>query len=122
MTCEYKVGEWYKTRGGHEAQVLDVNFNSVVGLTILGKIKYDDCEMVYSWTRDGRYSTIAPTGFDLLPPVGRKELWVNVYNSYLGSNAWSSKELADKHAEDDRADLLRIVIEGDDCTAEKVTG
>ncbi len=122
MTYEYKVGEWYKTRGGFEAQVLDVNYKSEHGRMIVGKIKRDNGEGLITWESDGTLLGGMSNPYDLMPPVERKELWVNVYNSYHGSNAWSSKELADKHADDDRVDLLRIVIEGDNCTAEKVTG
>ena len=122
MTHQYKVGEWYKTRGGHEVLVLDVNYKAEHGRMIIGKIKRDNVEELIIWESDGTFLGGVSNPYDLMPPVERKELWVNVYNSHHGSNAWSSKELADKHADNDRVDLLRIVIEGSDCTIEKVTG
>jgi hypothetical protein len=121
MTYEYKVGEWYKTRGGHEAILHDVNFKGQGGLTLLGKVKLDSYEMACNWTKDGRYSIHAPTDFDLLPPVERKEFWVNVYKTRPGSSAWLSKENADIcRARGGGIGLIRITIEGDDFTVEKV--
>ena len=59
----------------------------------------------------------------------RKEFWVNVYDGFAVD--WSSKELADKCAAQESSDrgvadarrgLIRITIEGEDLTVEKVTG
>jgi len=120
MTHQYKVGEWYKTRGGHEVLVLDVNYKAEHGRMIIGKIKRDNVDELITWESDGTFLGGMSNPYDLMPPVERKELWVNVYNSYTQS--WSSKELADKNADHDRVGLLRITIEGDDFTVEKVTG
>ena len=123
MTYEYKVGEWYKTRGGYEAQVLDVNFNSGGGKPLLGKIKFDDREVPYTWKKDGNWSQAGtPSEYDLMPPVERKERWVNVYKECVGSGSWSSKERAEENADCNYIGMIRIVIEGDDFTVEKVTG
>jgi len=117
---EFKVGECYKTRGGYEAQVLDVNFNSGGPMTIIGKIRINGREEVRTWTKDGRYSNNGPNGYDLLPPVEHKELWVNVNKRQAA--IWSSKQKADRGADSTRLGLIRIAIEGDDFTVEKVTG
>jgi len=119
MTYEYKVGEWYKTRGGFEAQVLDVNYKSEHGRMIVGKIKRDNGEGLITWESDGTFLGGMSNPYDLMPPVERKELWVEVYDGYTQS--WSLRESVDKRADDGRVGLLRIVIEGDDLTVEKVT-
>jgi hypothetical protein len=120
MTHEWKVGEWYKTRGGYEAQVFDVNYKSErFGQRIVGKIKRDDADLLVTWWSDGTFVGGMSNQYDLLPPVERKELWVEVYDGYTQS--WSSKESVDKRADHGRVGLLRITIDGDDFTVEKVT-
>ena len=127
MTYEYKVGEWYKTRGGHEVLVLDVNYKAEHGRMIIGKIKGDNGEELITWESDGTFLGGMSNPYDLMPPVERKEFWVNVYEDFAID--WASKELADKCARKESSDrcvagarlgLIRIVIEGDDCTVEKV--
>jgi hypothetical protein len=121
MTHEYKVGERYKTRGGQDALIYDVNFNGPHGYTISGKIKGDDYETCVRWDSGGAYW---PTRYgiedhrDLMPPVKRKEFWVNVYKGSV--DAWDSSQLAEKHAGPGRIGVIHIVIEGDDFTVEKV--
>ncbi len=124
MTYEYQVGEWYKTLGGFEAQVLDVNYKSAGhGQRIVGKIKRDNGEGLITWESDGSFvGEKQPNQYDLLPPVERKERWVNVYKECVGSGSWSSKERAEENADCNYIGLIRIIFEGDDFTVEKVTG
>jgi hypothetical protein len=53
-----------------------------------------------------------------MPTVERKEMWVNVYSGY--TIAWPSPRLAERKVGRDRIGVIRIVIEGDDFTVEKV--
>ena len=121
MTYEYKVGEWYKTRDGLEAQVLDVNYESAgCGRLIVGKIKRDNGEDLITWESDGTFLGGMSNPYDLLPPVERKELWVNVHPEC--AVIWGSKEDAEYLAGPGRIGMMHIVIEGNDFTVEKVTG
>ncbi len=89
-------------------------------MTIIGKIRINGREEVRTWTKDGRYSNNGPNGYDLMPPVERKELWVNIHSEH--AVIWRSKEDAEYLAGPGRIGMMRIVIEGDDFTVEKVTG
>jgi hypothetical protein len=119
MTHQYEVGKWYKTRGGHDVLIYDVNFKGPNGYTISGKIKGDDYETCVRWQSDGAYW---PNGIEdlrnLMPPVKREEFWVNVYKGHTCN--WPSSQLAEKHASPARIGVFCIVIEGDDFTVEKV--
>jgi hypothetical protein len=119
MTHQFEVGKWYKTRGGHDALIYDVNFKGVDGYTIRGKIKFDIYDVFSGWRSDGAFR---PSGTedprDLMPPVEREEFWGNVYVGYIRS--WPSSQIAEKRADPDRIGLIHIVIEGDDFTVEKV--
>ena len=59
-----------------------------------------------------------------MPPVKREELWVNVEvvsDRYMFFY-WHSKDQADNNITGDHFGMIRIVIEGNDFTVEKVTG
>jgi hypothetical protein len=121
MTYEYKVGEWYKTRVGYEAQVFGKGGGMWGGLKVFGKIKVGDQEERVTWCGDGSfYSKETQHKYDLMPPVERKELWVNIHSEH--AVIWRSKEDAEYLAGPGRIGMMRIVIEGDDFTVEKVTG
>jgi len=121
MEHQWKVGEWYKTRGGDDAQVLDVDFKNKEG-AILGKIRYSEEDEDYgTWYKDGNWKLWSEHKNDLVPPVERKELWANVYKNWL-SCPEKTKDEAKKSALSECIGMIHIVIEGDDFTVEKVTG
>jgi len=73
MTHQYEVGKWYKTRGGEDALIYDVNFKGHSVYTILGKIKGVSDEERASWKSNGAYwISGCEDPRDLMPPVERK--------------------------------------------------
>jgi hypothetical protein len=117
---KFEVGR-YKTRGGFEAQVLDVNFNSVGGKVMLGKIKLNDYELACTWEKNGKkhFLNDSPSECDLMPPVETKEIWLNVYPEPALCH-YKSKSLADEYSNINRIGQIKITITGDKYEVGKV--
>ena len=117
---KFEVGEWYKTRNGWSAQILDDDFKGPDGKVLVGKVQNEiGFEFVRAWHEDGRWSKDRESGIDLMPPVETKELWVNANLSGM-FYGYKSKSNANANADHDRIGLLKITITGDDYTVEKV--
>ena len=121
MTHQWEVGKEYKTRGGAVATILDVNFKGRAGESIIGKVKIDGREIVFTWDCDGFYwRSKTEHQHDLMPPVETKELWGNVYKDCV-VEMHLSPTIANILAEEGRIGLVKITITGDEFEVEKVT-
>jgi len=117
---KFEVGEWYKTRNGWSAQILDDDFKGPDGKVLVGKVQNEiGFEFVRAWHEDGRWSKDRESGIDLMPPVETKEFWINLYGDYI-SGGYASNPIADEFASNRRIGLLKITITGDKYEVEKV--
>ena len=89
------------TREGKDARIICTD-RRVSGFPIVALVAKEPKaeETARYYTKDGKFYTSFPCGFDLFFATEKREGWVNVYKSesdrYLGTSIWQTEEEAKK--------------------------
>jgi len=92
VAWEWKVGAFYRTRGGNKVECLKTDLNVVessFGFSIVGVEEHGGAQYVCVWKSDGSY-TVNESGFDIVgpwvEPKRKKVVYEWIYKPY--SKKW----------------------------------
>lgn len=112
MTLKLEAGKKYRTRGGHEVEILRTDVRGeqpVVGIVTFN----NGSQCVTGWSADGSYWTSGgQSENDLISEIKPKRVvWLNVYPGDDGGFYYDSRAEADRQATPYRTACIRVEFE-----------